>query len=68
MRQIDVMMRKIDIRTHNEFAQQASLHGAKIPLRYETPPTLDVPSDFDDEKANRALVEAQARVRSRYGR
>lgn len=68
MRQVDVMMRKISIRTHNEFAQTASLHGAKIPLRYETPPVMDLPQDFDDAAADQALRSAQARVKERYGR
>lgn len=63
------MLQAIDVRTHNNFARQASLHGAKIQLKQLTPSKIEIPDNsLDDKKAMDALMEAQKRVRARYGR
>lgn len=61
-------MKNMNRRLHNEYAVQASFHGIKVPLRYNTDllEKQEEAEPFDPKIAERALQQAQARVRSRY--
>lgn len=62
------MLRAIDVRVHNIFAREASLHGVKLPMRGSTI-SKDVPDNKMDEKlAEEAMLKAQERIKARYGR
>lgn len=65
-----MMLKAIDRRTHNDFAMQAGLHGIKVPFRYSNE-VLEHKAqiedlEFDPKQVERAMAEAQKRVKSRY--
>jgi hypothetical protein len=62
------MLRNIDRRIHNEYAVEASLHGIKVPLRFNSTTQAHVEMS-DDERAHleRVMKQGQQRVRARYG-
>jgi hypothetical protein len=65
-----MMLKAIDRRTHNQYAMEAQLHGVKIPFKYNHD-LLSKKSEIEDiqfnqEQAERAMIEAQKRVKSRY--
>lgn len=63
------MLRAIDRRVHNEYALQASFHGAKIPLRYNKEKEVeaaDMEEPADSKALEQAMLQAQERVRRRY--
>lgn len=61
----------MDRRLHNDYAIEASLHGFKVPLRHNIEAKVQdqeiQDQEFDPKIAERAMLEAQSRVRSRYG-
>ena len=65
------MLRAMDRRQHNEYAIQASFHGLKIPLRHNHERAVEEQKvNFDpkeEERALAALMQAQKRVKARYG-
>jgi hypothetical protein len=64
------MLRAIDIRTHNQYAIEAGLHGIKIPFKYNQVRIADQQKlediSFDPAIAEKAIMEAQRRVKARY--
>lgn len=58
------MLKAIDRRLHNEYAIEASFHGIKLEMKGVEPVVEEEP--FDEKIAEKALLEAQSRVRSRY--
>jgi hypothetical protein len=62
-----MMLKAIDRRLHNQFAMEAGLHGFKIPLRYNRDAVPQEDVDFDPVVAEKAMIEAQKRVKARYG-
>jgi hypothetical protein len=64
------MLRAIDVRTHNQYATEAGLHGVKVPFRYNREKLIEQSQvedvEFDPKQAERAILEAQKRVKSRY--
>lgn len=65
------MLRNMDRRLHNSYAIEASLHGIKVPLRHnleKAKQDQDLEDlEFDPKIAEQAMLDAQSRVRSRYG-
>lgn len=66
------MLRAMHIRQHNSYALEANLHGYKVPLIHPIEPSSSFSEEeeivLDPAQEERLLREAQARVRSRYGK
>jgi hypothetical protein len=66
------MMERINIRVHNDYVVQASLHGIKVPPRFHPDRVKQEAeiedAEFDPKIAERAMLAAQQRVKARYGR
>jgi hypothetical protein len=63
------MLRAIDRRTHNQYAIDASLHGIKIPLKFnQDSPQTKTPELTEEEKVmmEKIIQDGQRRVRARY--
>jgi hypothetical protein len=63
-RQVSYMLSRADVRKHNEFVAQASLHGAKLPLKHlEVEHEVNAFDDVSAQKAERAMEKAVERLR-----
>lgn len=64
------MLKAMDRRLHNEYALEASLHGIRVPLRYNKESAVKNEPEFkmDPKEEERLLLEAQSRVKGRYVR
>lgn len=65
-----MMLKAIDRRLHNQYALEASLHGYKIPFRFnrdlEIAKQESVEEKFDTDLVEKAMIDAQKRVKARY--
>lgn len=57
-REIDLCLKRIDIRTHNNYAMRAQLHGYKIPLKEVSKVKESHVDEKKGEAAERAMQEA----------
>lgn len=57
MRQVDLLLRKIDMRRHNNYAAQAGLHGIKIPFRRVEEEQTPLKLSTDEHKAAIGAME-----------
>lgn len=64
------MLKAIDTRVHNQFALEAGLHGVKVPFKYNHEKLTEQEQlddiQFDPSIAEKAMLEAQRRVKARY--
>ena len=60
LRTIDVALRNIEKRTHNNFAMRASLHGIKIPFKKMT---SQLQSSLTPEQLKQADVAMEAAIK-----
>jgi len=70
MRELDVLLKRMDVRKHNETAVQASFHGIKIPLRGlgTSEEAVAEMSDKEIASMNKAMEESRQRLaRERAG-
>lgn len=66
MRDVDIALKKIQIRRHNAFALRASLHGYKIPLKGIEPPKSNL-KPINDSAADAVMRAALERKRKEIG-
>lgn len=61
-----MILEKIDVRTHNQFADEAFFHGYKVPRKNVKQTSEPIVMSIEEEKAmQKALEESQARIKKR---
>lgn len=67
LREIWVSCKYIEVRTHNEFAMRARVHGVKIPLKNLTPRDQETRNTNFSPEEDAAVEKAMQRAMARAG-